>query len=197
MRITRAIIVLVILIALGGAWLDQWGGPSLTRVEVIAPANTTLSSASPARAPDFTVTTLSGRTLKLSDLRGHVVILHFWASWCTPCIAEFPALVALANRMQDRGVVLLALSSDTDDANIHRFIAKQSADIQRMIAQSPSIIIARDDGQRITRDTFLTTRYPETIIIDTQGNMAKKIAGVFPWEEKGGDMLRPLLPESP
>lgn len=65
-------------------------------------------------APDFTLKDLSGRNISLSDYRGKVVLLEFWATWCPPCRASVPALVELNNKYGQRGFVVLAVSMDTD-----------------------------------------------------------------------------------
>jgi thiol-disulfide isomerase/thioredoxin len=64
------------------------------------------------RAPDVTVERLSGGTLSLSSLKGKVVIIDFWASWCPPCRAELPWLVKLAQRNEARGVFFVAMNQD-------------------------------------------------------------------------------------
>ena len=60
----------------------------------------------PQLAPDFTLPTLDGTPVTLSDYRGSVVLLDFWASWCSPCRKSFPDLDALASKYEDRGLVL-------------------------------------------------------------------------------------------
>src|SRR5712692_3211927 len=63
-------------------------------------------------APDFTVPTLSGTSIRLSDLQGKVVLLNFWATWCVPCRTEMPTLEALYHRYKDRGLEVLAVNLD-------------------------------------------------------------------------------------
>jgi peroxiredoxin len=66
-------------------------------------------------APDFTLATAAGETIRLSDLRGQVVILNLWASWCGPCRAEMPDLEAVYTRNQPRGLVVLGVNSTVQD----------------------------------------------------------------------------------
>ncbi len=77
------------------------------------------------QAPDFTLTTLDGRTLRLHDLRGQAVILNFWASWCPPCKAEMPALQRVYEDYRDRGLVVVAVNVTAQDArpNVEAFVA--------------------------------------------------------------------------
>jgi peroxiredoxin len=65
-----------------------------------------------AVAPDFTLKDLQGRDVSLSSYRGHVILLDFWATWCPPCRATVPELVALETKYKDRGLVVLAVSLD-------------------------------------------------------------------------------------
>ncbi|MGC1961561.1 MAG: TlpA disulfide reductase family protein, partial [Candidatus Sulfotelmatobacter sp.] len=67
-------------------------------------------------APDFTVRD-SERTVRLSQFKGQVVVLNFWATWCPPCIEEMPSLVQMQERMKSKGVTVLAVSVDVDESN--------------------------------------------------------------------------------
>ncbi len=67
-----------------------------------------------AAAPDFTLKDLSGRNVSLSDYKGKVVLLEFWATWCPPCRASVPALVALKKKYEQKGFILLGVSIDSD-----------------------------------------------------------------------------------
>lgn len=67
-------------------------------------------------APDFTLTTLSGERITLSDLRGEAVLVNLWASWCAPCLAEMPAMQAVYDRYREQGFHVLAVNATNQDS---------------------------------------------------------------------------------
>jgi thiol-disulfide isomerase/thioredoxin len=125
--------------------------------------------------PEFTFTDINGKTHNIGDHKGKTIILNFWASWCAPCIKEFPNLLKATQSNKDN-VILIALSSDLDEAAIHKFISKISLDFT-----APNILIALDKDQAITAKTFNTFKLPETLIIDQNQNLRHKLIGAD-WE---------------
>ncbi len=123
-------------------------------------------------APAVVFKTPEGRNVALHDFRGRVVLLYFWASWCAPCIADFPAKTALAQRMGKR-LAVLAVSVDADKAAIERFMNRYG----RAARGLDNFIVLHDPGKDIVQDVFHTLRLPETIIIDPAMNMREKVAG--------------------
>ncbi len=121
-------------------------------------------------APDFTVQTLDGEQVQLSDFQGKVVVLNFWASWCAPCLVEFPQLLNLAAHHKDK-MIFLAVSTDEDEQAMTRFLNKMEN------INQDSVIIARDPEKRISRDLFQTVRLPETFLITPERLIAEKIIG--------------------
>src|SRR5512141_2152842 len=79
-------------------------------------------------APDFSVKD-SVRSVSLHDLKGQVVVLNFWATWCPPCVDEMPSLVAAQGRLKDRGVTVLAVSVDVDEAAYKKFLQDYKVDL--------------------------------------------------------------------
>lgn len=123
-------------------------------------------------APDFAFTTLDGQSHSLSEYRGKIVLLNFWASWCVPCVAEFPQFIKLANAFPE-DVVVLALSVDTDRAAMERFLASLPA-----LKTTPNMLVAVDEGKQISQDLFQTFRYPETVLIGPDQTMRRKYLGI-------------------
>jgi cytochrome c biogenesis protein CcmG/thiol:disulfide interchange protein DsbE len=76
-------------------------------------------------APDFMRTDLAGRSLRLDQFRGRVVLLNFWATWCGPCIVEIPIFSRWQHQYGDAGLQVIGISMDDDEAAVKRFVAKQ------------------------------------------------------------------------
>jgi cytochrome c biogenesis protein CcmG/thiol:disulfide interchange protein DsbE len=127
------------------------------------------SSIAGKTAENFNLT-LNGKPAKLSDLRGKVVVLNFWASWCGPCVEETPALVALQQRIASRNGVVLGVSIDEDETAYDKFIRDQHI----------NFITYRDPSKQIATD-YGTSMWPETYIIDRKGKLVRKIIGPQDW----------------
>jgi len=112
---------------------------------LIAVACSKMDSTSPAgstaelnsAAPDFTLKDLTGRNISLSDYKGKVVLLEFWATWCPPCKASIPALVELNRKYEQKGFIVLGVSIDTDsDASekVRQFSASHNINYPVLLA---------------------------------------------------------------
>ena len=119
-------------------------------------------------APDFTVKD-SDRTVNLRDLRGKIVILNFWTSWCEPCIIEMPSLSRLQKEMGSK-VTVLAVSTDDDPDAYHRFLRQYNIEF-----------LTVNDPAKKSSDLYGTTGQPETFIIDPSGKLRRKFIGPVNW----------------
>jgi len=118
-------------------------------------------------APAFSVSDATG-SADLSQFRGKVVVLNFWASWCAPCVEELPSLVELQQKMPE--VVVLTISTDDDQAAYKRFLSQHKV--------PPRTI--NDPEQRVNR-LYGTAAYPETYLIDRHGVIRRKLIGPQTW----------------
>ena len=144
-----------------------------------APKNKIIDDRAPkttgVTAPDFSFTSLNNEKYTLKDFKGKLILLHFWASWCAPCVVELPSLIKLAHDFPD-DIIILAFSNDNDSESAIRFLHKQSINLH-----SSNIIWSWDDSKAITYDLFQTMILPETIILDHNLNMVKKYVGDTKW----------------
>lgn len=124
-------------------------------------------------APDFTIVPIGSpdASQALSRLQGRYVLVNAWASWCPPCVSEFPDLLALAKALPKR-LTLVTLSADRNEEAAKSFL-KQYDD------PSANMLHMFDVRQRIARELFQIYRYPESILIDAEGKMIRKYAGVL------------------
>ncbi|MCX6094475.1 MAG: redoxin domain-containing protein [Candidatus Bipolaricaulota bacterium] len=115
-----------------------------------------------SRAPDFTLRSLDGESITLSNYRGHIVILDFWASWCGPCRTSMPALHALWEGYRDRGVVLIGISLDRIESDARTYLRANNFD--GMIALWESVTAS----QAVAR-AYGVAGIPRTLVIDADG----------------------------
>jgi len=135
-------------------------------------------------APDFLLPTLDGRQVRLSDYRGHVVFLNFWATWCAPCKVEMPAMEHLYREFRLKGFAVLAVSTDVEGAAVTRPY-RDSLGLSFTIAHDPEMIVGRLYGVRTLPVTFLVNR---------NGMITHQIFGARDWEDADArNGLRSLL----
>ena len=121
------------------------------------------------RAPDFTVAD-GTTTVQLSKYRGKVVLLNFWATWCTPCLVELPSLIQLHHDQPN--LVILGVSVDEDGDAYKSFIARRHIDFTTV-----------RDASESSAKLFHTEMWPETYIIDRNGYIRSKYVGATDWSD--------------
>jgi cytochrome c biogenesis protein CcmG/thiol:disulfide interchange protein DsbE len=132
------------------------------------------------RAEDFSFE-LAGKPSRLSNLKGKVVVLNFWGSWCGPCVEEIPSLDRLQQRIASRNGMVLGVAADEDPDAFQKFLREQSV----------TFATYRDPATKENRSpiavSYGTSMVPETYIIDRHGKIARKFIGLQQWDSP--DML--------
>jgi len=141
-----------------------------------------------AEAIDFTLPDLEGKEHTLSSMRGNVIFLNVWATWCGPCKEEMPSMQFLHEKFKGKPfkIVAVSIDKDTDD------VVKKFADDLNL-----TFLILHDRKGRI-KDTYKTTGVPESFIIDQNGIVAEKIWGPRDWSDpKNLFTIKSLLANGP
>jgi peroxiredoxin len=140
-----------------------------------------------APAPNFTLQDLEGRSISLQSLRGKVVILTFWATWCPACRTELPSLDALNRRLARRGAVVLGINGGEPIARVKSFMAKGNLDFPVVMDESGDI-----------HDLYQVRQYPTTFVIDRQGRLVDRHIGLRDWNApEHFQALRTLIGNAP
>jgi peroxiredoxin len=123
------------------------------------------------QAPEFRLSTLEGRSVSLSSFKGKVVIVHFWATWCPPCVDEIPTLDRLFRAMAGRDLEILAVSVDEGGAEA------VGGFMQRNRLSLPVLL----NPDRSVANLYGTLKFPETYLVDREGIVRRKIIGAADW----------------
>ena len=138
-----------------------------------------------AAAPDFASRSSSGRNVRLSELRGQVVLINFWASWCSPCRQELPLLSKIYTQYRDAGFTLLAVNVDDDRRDAE-------AMLRRLKLSFPTLF---DSGKSVAKLYGVDTM-PATLVIDRDGRVRYVHRGYYDgYERKYEQQVRELLKE--
>jgi peroxiredoxin len=127
------------------------------------------AAGAPRQAPDFTLQSLDGRTMRLSDLRGKVVVLNFWATWCAPCRVEMPWLVELSRQYRAQGVEAVGVSMDDpgQEHEVAKFARERNVDYTILL------------GNNAVGDAYGGARFlPQTFFIDRDGRIVRNTVGI-------------------
>ena len=120
-------------------------------------------------APDFELETLSGDTFKLADSLGkEVVVLDFWATWCTPCIKALPEVMAAVDEFEGQGVRLVAVNQQEAAGKVSKFLEAKGWDME---------VVLDNDRQRSVGSKFGVTGIPTTFIIGKDGKVSMMHSG--------------------
>lgn len=136
-------------------------------------------------APDFTLKSRSGENMKLSEFRGDVVMINFWASWCAPCRQEMPLLEDMYKKYNELGFTLLGVNVEEDSSKAN--------DLLREIPVSFPILF--DDKNEISK-LYKVVAMPSTIMVDRDGKIRYIHRGYLPgYEEEYVKQIKELIRE--
>lgn len=124
-------------------------------------------------APKFTLQTLEGKEVSLSDLKGQVIMINFWASWCTPCRQEMPLLNEIYDTYKKAGFTLVGINLDEDKGDAEDFLKKV-----------PVTFPVLHDPLGAVAELYDNRAMPSSYFIDRQGKLAHLHRGYRPGEEK-------------
>ncbi|NLH48615.1 MAG: TlpA family protein disulfide reductase [Myxococcales bacterium] len=147
-------------------------------------------------APDFQVTGLDGAKLSLADLKGKVVFLNFWATWCKPCVQELPSIQDLAKKFDGNpDFRVVAVSCDESET---KEVKKFVEDFNKSRAVEPLTFSIFHDPSQKTALAYQITGFPTTYLIDRRGIIRQGFIGPRNWDDKHFySMVNELLAEKP
>lgn len=136
----------------------------------------------PTPAPEFSLPDLDGKLHTLSEYRGKLVVLNFWATWCPPCRYEMPAMQRAWEQVGDEGIVFLGVDVGEDSDTVFTFLADYPLDFPLLLDEQAKVI-----------EQYPVTGLPTTYIIDPQGRITHRAVGGRAWDDTALlDRLRAL-----
>ncbi|MBI5200337.1 MAG: TlpA family protein disulfide reductase [Elusimicrobia bacterium] len=159
---------------MGGADAGSFAAPSIGAVKYAEPKAAAGAAAAPAAsaAPDFTLTDLKGKKMSLSEHKGKVVLLDFFATWCPPCRASTPWVIEQHKKLAAQGFVVLAIAADPSEgrATIEEYVKAHGMTYQTGIDETKSV-------QRISE--YASRGIPTFVVINRDGSVKTKITGFY------------------
>ena len=155
----RYLLLIVLLAVIGGGAYIYSNMPSTTAV------------VAGDVAPDFTLEDTQGNKITLSELRGKVVMVNFWATWCPPCIEEMPSMERLNNFMADEDFVMLAINTEKNGRSV----------VPEFLKKTPYAFSILYDDQMTVQKKYGVYKFPESFIVGKDGTVVEKIIGPLNW----------------
>jgi peroxiredoxin len=122
-------------------------------------------------APDFTLKAVDGRSISLSSLRGKVVLVNFWATWCPPCREEMPSMEELYKNYAPGGLELLAINIEEDGPEF----------LPEFMREHPHSFPVLYDTEGAVRERYGVFQFPETFVVGRDGVIVDKVVGGIDW----------------
>jgi peroxiredoxin len=123
------------------------------------------------KAPEFTLKDMNEKTFSLSSIKGNVVLINFWATWCPPCRGEMPSLNKLYREFRDKGLIVVAVSTDRSATPVKDFLDKKPVDFP----------VLMDSDNKVSRQ-FKVFSLPTTFLLDRNGTIIHRYLGEEEWD---------------
>lgn len=145
------------------------------------------------RAPAYAAPSLTGDTVSLEALRGRVVLLNIWATWCPPCRWEMPALERLHRELHDEGLEVVAVSVDAAPGELD-FVGKPGGDVRALVRDLGLTFTILLDPQGEVQRRYGVVGLPTTFLVGRDGRVVERVLGPARWDEPPhADRIRELL----
>jgi peroxiredoxin len=138
------------------------------------------------QAEDFSLTDLEGKSQSLSQYRGKIVLVNFWATWCKPCTTEMPAMQTMYDKLRDKGFVVLAVNELEDDAKVREHI--------KQYGHTFPVLMDRDNK---VANQFGVFGLPVSVFIDQEGRVQEYIKGGLLTEQKIDETVSRIQKQEP
>ena len=138
------------------------------------------------QAEDFCLTDLEGKSQSLSQYRGKIVLLNFWATWCKPCTTEMPAMQASFDKLHDKGFVVIAVNELEDDARVREHI--------KQYGHTFTVLMDRDNK---VANQFGVFGLPVSVFIDQEGRVQEYLKGGLLTEQKIEEVVARIQKKEP
>ncbi len=184
---TLLVVATVLALVAGTYFADK-----ATRIKpkTVVPGNTVLKGDDPGPdnpkanlpEPELTLKDLDGKNVSLSDYKGKVVLVNFWATWCEPCRVEIPWLIEMQQKYGPKGFVLLGIALDEEGKSVVApFVSKERFEVNgQKLPMSYQILIGNDDAADKFGGLF---GYPTSILISRDGKQIKRVTGMISEDE--------------
>lgn len=173
------LVILGVLAFVASAWLGGCNARPARTTNAKAAETQKMPANAPERMPEFDLKDTAGRKVSSAQLRGKVVLLDFWATWCAPCKREMPGYEDLYRRYKNRGLAVVGIAADSDPRVVSRF--------GRRLGITYPLLVNGMDVQR-----YGVEGLPTTILVDRSGLVTKKVVG-FEYTAVIERDLRPLI----
>ncbi len=122
-------------------------------------------------APDFSLVDTKGNKVTLAEMRGKVVLVNFWATWCPPCVEEMPSMDMLNKFMAEEDFVMLAINTEKNGSTV----------VPKFLEKKPYGFTILYDDQGIVQQQYGVHQFPESFIVGKDGDVVEKISGPLDW----------------